>query len=220
MSTETEPKQDPETPPEGEPTSGQAAQQDPPSGDGGEQHKPEKIGDVLAGLDDDARRIVQAEINRKNNENKNLRTRLTEAEPKAKAHDDAQAAQQSAEERATQREQQATERADKAVQRMVRAEVRAMAADKFADADDAATFIDAAQYLGSDGEPDTDGIRSALDDLLSRKPHLAKQDPKPRAPAPNPAQGSSGQGAAKLTGPERGKQLFNERHGRKEPAAS
>lgn len=215
-----------ETPAEQQPPEGQqhdqAAEQGSTTETGGSDDaaKPQKLADVLAGLDDDAVRIVQAELARKNSEAKNLRTRLNEAEPKARAHDDAQAAQQSAEDKAAQREKAATERADRAVQRMVKAEVRALAADKFADADDAAAFIDAGQYLDPDGEPDTEAIRSALDDLLTRKPHLAKADPKPRAPTPNPAQGSSSGGAAKVSGPERAKQLFEQRHGRKEPAAS
>lgn len=185
-----------------------------------EPAKPQKLADVFALLDDDARALVQAELNKRNNEARNLRQRLSDAEPKARAHDDAQAAQQSAEDRAAEQARTANERASQMARRMVAAEVRALAADRFADADDAAAFIDAEHYLGSDGEPDTAGIGSALDDLLSRKPHLAKADPKPRAPAPNPAQGSSSTGPAKVTGPDRGKELFDARRGNRAAASS
>jgi hypothetical protein len=64
----------------------------------------------------------------------------------------------------------------------------------FADPDDPAELL-ASQvddFMDTDLEPDTDAITDALKDLLERKPHLARQDAKPRPPAPTKAQGSSG----------------------------
>jgi len=88
----------------------------------------------------------------------------------------------------------AEERASKLLTRAVTAEVKA-AASGFADPDDAAAFLDLSKYATSDGDVDTEAVRTDLAALLVRKPHLGKT-PGSRLPAPNPAQGSSGNGSA------------------------
>lgn len=56
--------------------------------------------------------------------------------------------------------------------------VEARAAGKFNDPEDAVHFLrgDVDDLLGRDGKPDQSAIDSALDDLLQRKPHLAKRE--------------------------------------------
>ncbi|HVM13615.1 MAG TPA: hypothetical protein VM287_04715 [Egibacteraceae bacterium] len=158
--------------------------------------KPKTLEDLLGNLDDDQRRIVQAEVTKARNEAKSLRDRLKAAEPKAAEHDKAVAAQKTAEERAEERAAAAEKRAAEAVARAVRSEIRGRAADRFADPDDPAGFLDHAKYVNDTGEIDVAAIDADLAELLTRKPHLGKPDPQPRPPAPNRAQGSSGNGAA------------------------
>jgi hypothetical protein len=63
--------------------------------------------------------------------------------------------------------------------RIVRSEVRALAADDFADADDAARFLDLDEYdVDDDGNVNSRQIKADLKDLLARKPHLAKPSKK------------------------------------------
>lgn len=81
----------------------------------------------------------------------------------------------------------------KANTRIVRAEVRALAAETFADPQDAVLNL---QSRLDDFDVDEDGnvtdvedLKTALADLLKRKPHLAK---KGKAPKADPSQGSRG----------------------------
>lgn len=71
-----------------------------------------------------------------------------------------------------------------------------MAADGFADPEDAAAFLDLSKYA-KDGDIDTSAIKADLGDLLARKPHLGKT-PISRPPAPNPAQGAGEASASAL----------------------
>lgn len=119
-----------------------------------------------------------------------------ELKTKAAEFDKAAEAQKTAEQRAVEQAQQAQQRADQLLQRAVRSEIRALAAEKFADPDDPGGFLDVTRYISGDGDVDVDAIRADLDDLLARKPHLAKPEPGPRPPAPNRAQGASGTGLA------------------------
>lgn len=58
--------------------------------------------------------------------------------------------------------------------RIASAELRAAAKGKLADPSDAALFINVDEIdVNDDGEVDTDALNTAIDDLLSRKPHLA-----------------------------------------------
>jgi hypothetical protein len=62
----------------------------------------------------------------------------------------------------------------KANARIVRAEIKAAAAGKFADPADAFAFLDPAKFeVSEDGEVDADEISDAIEELLTRKPHLA-----------------------------------------------
>jgi len=77
----------------------------------------------------------------------------------------------------------------------VSSRVQALAADSFADPSDAVTALNDNNYLDSGGVIDDAAIKADLAALLERKPHFRKIDPdsgKPRVPAPNPAQGASG----------------------------
>ncbi|MBQ1166909.1 hypothetical protein KBZ21_53840, partial [Streptomyces sp. A73] len=70
-----------------------------------------------------------------------------------------------------------------------RAEVRALAANEFADPEDAAAFLSLDGYGSDDGEVDAEQIRADLKALLKAKPHLAKPaDTGPRRPAPDRSQ--------------------------------
>lgn len=64
-------------------------------------------------------------------------------------------------------------RADK---RIIRAELKAAAAGKFADVTDVFANIDLTQFeVNEDGDVDATKLNSAIEDLLTRKPHLAAQ---------------------------------------------
>jgi len=86
--------------------------------------------------------------------------------------------------------QEATEAATKAAnKRIVKAELRTAAKGKLADVSDAALYIDVDDFdVDDDGEVDTDALSAAIDDLISRKPHLGA------ATAPR-FQGGADQGA-------------------------
>ncbi|MFB7500032.1 hypothetical protein ACFC09_36035 [Streptomyces sp. NPDC056161] len=95
-------------------------------------------------------------------------------------------------EKVTSKAERLAEQAAKATKRAVLAEVKA-AASEFADAEDAAAFLDLAKYTSGDGEIDTEAISADLTDLLERKPHLRRQVSEPAkkpAPRPDPSQGA------------------------------
>jgi hypothetical protein len=63
---------------------------------------------------------------------------------------------------------------DKANARILRSEVKAAAAGKFADPADAALYLDLTSFeVDENGDVDADEISEAIEDLLTRKPHLA-----------------------------------------------
>jgi len=67
--------------------------------------------------------------------------------------------------------QEANQRAN---ERILRSELRASATGKLADPSDAALYINLSDFeVSDDGEIDADALRDAIDDLLTRKPHLA-----------------------------------------------
>lgn len=103
-------------------------------------------------------------------------------------------------EKAQEAAQQNATRAQALLDRAVKAEVKGLAANTFADPEDAHVFLDLSKYADGDGDIDTAAIQADLTDLLGRKPHLGKS-PESRVPAPNPAQGSS------ASGPTRDKSL-------------
>lgn len=151
--------------------------------------------DLLASLDDDARSVVLGEVTKARSEAANYRGKLREAEPKAAEYDRLAEASKTAEDRANEAATAADVRASKLLDRAVTAEVKALAASGFADPDDAAAFLDLSKYATTDGDVDTEAVKSDLAALLARKPHLGKTSGS-RLPASNPAQGSSGSGPA------------------------
>lgn len=75
----------------------------------------------------------------------------------------------------------------------VGSKIQALAANDFADPDDALRTLNPADYLGAGGDIDETRIKTDLSRLLDAKPHYRKPEPSgPRSPAPNNAQGSSG----------------------------
>lgn len=140
----------------------------------------------------DAKR-AQEKIRKANQEAAGLRKRLKELEPLAKRAQEAEDAQKTEVQRLQERLEAAEKRGAQFRGRAVRSEVRSMAADLFADKTDPEALLDLDAYIGDDGEIDSDRIKADLEDLLDRKPHLAK--PKPdaqqrRKPAPDRTQAS------------------------------
>lgn len=141
------------------------------------------------------RKRAEAALKKKNSEAENLRKRLKELEPLAKKAKELEDAQKSEQERLTEQLTAAQERAAKAVSAAVASKVEALAAQTFADPEDAADALDLATYVDEDGAIDTDGIKRDLAELLKRKPHWARPvDTSPRAPKADRTQGSSGNG--------------------------
>jgi hypothetical protein len=95
------------------------------------------------------------------------------------------------------RREAAREATLKANARILRSEIKAAAAGKFADPADALAFIDAAQFeVDENGDVDAGEISDAIEELLTRKPHLA-------ATARPRFQGTADGGAAgRSTGPK------------------
>lgn len=79
-------------------------------------------------------------------------------------------------------------RADK---RIIRAEIKAAAAGKFADLSDVFANVDLDQFeVNDDGEVDAAKVTAAIEDVLTRKPHLAaSKRPRFEGRADNGAQG-------------------------------
>lgn len=103
---------------------------------------------------------------------------------------DIKAAQLTETEKLTTAKEAAEQRAAKATDRAVKAEVKALA-DGFADRDDAALNLGDLTAYVTDGDVDTEAIKTALADVLTRKPHLAAVA-QTRNPAPDLSQGRGG----------------------------
>lgn len=102
-----------------------------------------------------------------------------------------EAANQSEAEKLAAKAEAAEKKAAEAISRTAKAEVKALA-DGFADRDDAVLMLgDLSQYV-KDGDVDTEAIKAALADVLTKKPHLAKVEAGPRNPAPDNSQGRGG----------------------------
>ena len=70
------------------------------------------------------------------------------------------------------------EATEKANERILRADLRAAATGKLADPTDAALYIDLKQFtVTEDGDTDIEALNDAIDELLTRKAHLAAQKP-------------------------------------------
>jgi len=106
-----------------------------------------------------------------------------------------EAANQSEAEKLAAKADAAEKKAADLIARTAKAEVKALA-DGFADRDDAVLMLgDLSQYV-KDGDVDTDAIKTALADVLTKKPHLAAVTG-PRNPQPDGSQGRGG-----TSGPE------------------
>ncbi|MBB1253177.1 hypothetical protein H3146_07305 [Streptomyces sp. OF3] len=164
------------------------AQDQPPAGT---EPAPEPQKDPWA--DPDAAR---KEIEKLRGEAAKYRTRAKELEPLAQQAREAEEAKKTETERLSGRLSEVEQRLVEARQRAVKSEVKALAAQTFADPEDAHAFLDLGQYVADDGGVDAAAIERDLAGLLERKPHLGKPtDSGPRRPAPDRSQGSSGNGA-------------------------
>ncbi|MFJ9628088.1 hypothetical protein ACIRU8_10390 [Streptomyces sp. NPDC101175] len=84
----------------------------------------------------------------------------------------------------------ATKRAEQATRLAVTSQVEALAAGRFQDPQDAVGALQGTSFLAEDGTTiDRAAITTALDDLLTRKPHWAAGAGGPRNPQPDPSQG-------------------------------
>lgn len=100
-------------------------------------------------------------------------------------------------EKAQEAAQKNAEKAQTYLTSAVKAKIEALATG-FADPSDAVSALDAKSFTNESGEIDSGGIKDALADLLTKKPHWAKA-PESRVPAPNPAQGASGGGSGAVS---------------------
>jgi murein DD-endopeptidase MepM/ murein hydrolase activator NlpD len=144
--------------------------------------------DLLADLDDDRRGVILSEVSKARNEAKNLRTRLTEAEPKIAEYDRLAQASKTDAERALEAQQAAETRANAAVQRIAKAEVKAALAGLVDDPDSIIEDLNLSRFVDADGEIDT----GALAALKSKYAAFSGR----RAPRPDPTQASGSKGAA------------------------
>lgn len=175
--------------------------------------------DTLAALDPEARDFVLSQVKSARTEAKNLRERLRdtetqwtqrwqEAEPKISDYDRLIEASKSDEERKSEELQRKAEEAarwqteaEKWRTASVSSRIHALAAQDFADPEDAiAALAQPGKYLDAGGTIDDKAIKADLAELLNRKPHFrrAEEAQRPRVPAPNAHQGSGAGGAQKL----------------------
>jgi len=137
---------------------------------------PEPVEQPSDDLRDAGKKALQAEREARKTaerELKDLRSRIEQME---------ETQNKTAEERAKLEQQRELERAAlaKANERILAAEIRAAAKGELADPADALTFIDRSTFeVGDDGSVDTDAIKSAVADLIEKKPYLAaRREPK------------------------------------------
>lgn len=70
------------------------------------------------------------------------------------------------------RREAAAEATSAANKRILRTELRAIAKGRLADPADALLYLDPDEFVGDDGEPDTEAIEEAISDLLTKRPYL------------------------------------------------
>lgn len=142
--------------------------------------------DLLAGLDEEARKVVLGEVSKARNEAQGLRTRLKDAEPKVAEYDRLAQASQTDAERATERATAAEARAAAATQRVARAEVKAALAGLVDNPDSIIEDLNLARFVSDDGEVNDDAIAA----LKSKYAAFGTR----RAPRPDPSQASGANG--------------------------
>lgn len=141
----------------------------------------------------------EREAKKARKEAEELRARLAERETAdLSEHEKAIAAARAEATTAAKAEVEAERRHDRLEVAVTRA-----AARTFADTDDALIHLERAVKNGdvdpedifdSEGKVKTDALKSALDELLERKPHLAATPPRPPGPGSNDAGRGAGQG--------------------------
>lgn len=124
-----------------------------------------------------------------------MKTRLKRERERRKAAEQ-KLAQRDDDDAAAKAESEATKKANR---KIIRAELKQAAADRLTDPSDALDLIDIDEIgveVDDDGEvDDPELLTAALDDLLERKPHLAKKGS--GKPKPDPSQGGRGGGRGK-----------------------
>lgn len=153
--------------------------------------KPKTLDELLGDTDENVRKAILDTVSKARKEAADYRTKLKAAEPLARQAQGLLDAQKSAEELAAEKANWAELKAATFRDRAVKAEVRALAATQFADPEDASAFLDLASFVDDEGEIDTSSIKSELEGLLKRKPHLARQETTGR-PRPDVSQASGG----------------------------
>lgn len=116
---------------------------------------------------------MKAQRNAARQAERDARARIAEVE--AQLADNGKSAEEQQLE-AARREAQ-TEAEKKANERILRSELKGAAKGKLADPADALVFLDLSGFdVDENGDVDADAINDALDDLISRKPHLGVPD--------------------------------------------
>jgi len=141
----------------------------------------------------------EAEAKKWEKRSKDNYAKLKEAEPKLSEYERMVEASKTAEQRQAEELSKWQNEAQQWRQAAVGSRIEALAAGVFADPSDAVTALADRNYLDAGGQIDTEAITRDLAEVLERKPHWRRQDPAPqgpRAPAPNPAQGSGGNPAS------------------------
>lgn len=165
----------------------QGDDQKPPWGDDFDSAKAWKL---IENLREDNKRRTNSEVTK-------LQQQIADLKPLADEAQKLKDAQKSDVERLTEQLTTLQTSVRDARVQAVRGEIKSMAATAFADPEDAAAFLDPKKYLNDAGQYDEKAIKSDLEDLLKRKPHLARElDRTPRTPAPDRSQGSSGRQTA------------------------
>lgn len=145
--------------------------------------KPRTLDDLLAGLDEDARKVVLGEVSKARTEAKGLRERLKATEPQLSRLASLEAASQTEAERQQAALSEATKRAEQAERNALRAHValtKGLPANL------------AARLQGDDQA----ALEADADELLSMLP----KDTSPRAPRVDRSQGSSANGGTASPG--------------------
>jgi hypothetical protein len=223
------------------PGAGTEGQQNGGEGAGGGQGSTLTYSDVINALPEEQRAAVIAEVSKKNSEARTQRQRAKAAEEKlaASGQNGAQQppegtqgagngnGQQPPAGNGQQQPQEGAQQLAKARHGIAASKIEAIAATAgFADPEDAVRLLDdIASYVDTDFSVDADSIRTDVDALLAKKPHLKRQETpgggqqRPGRPAPDRSQGSSASGSGgKRTGVDAGRDLYRERH--KRPATT
>lgn len=152
-----------------------AAPVDPPADPPVDPAKKPTLEELLADVSDEQRAAILGEVSSVRKEAASYRTKVNTLQPLANQAQALIDAQKTAEQIASEKALNSDLKAHGWRDRAVAAEVRALAAGKFADPADAAHFLNLKDFISDDeeGDIDTASIQSALDALLTAKPHLA-----------------------------------------------